>query len=536
MPGAGQWVPNGYGNSRGRGVLGTSPAPVTRPTTKEPFAVRNATRTFALMALYIVFGSALLACQAEADFEEDVPPAPEPSELPNIVFILADDLDTRSASHMSGLESLLVKEGTSFVNAFATYPLCCPSRASILRGQYPHNHQVLSNKPPLGGFQKFYELGHEGSTVATWLQSGVYRTVLIGKYLNGYPLGVEPIYVPPGWDEWYGYLGNGIVWNAQQLGDDYFNYFMNDNGEVVPYGSQAQDYQTDVLAGKATDYIRRVAESDRPFFMYLAPLAPHEPLTPAPRHKKAFAEEEAPRPPSFDEAEMDDKPAWVRGSPRLNSDEVSRIDDRYRKRLRMLLSVDEMISDLVEVLDASGELENTYIMFSSDNGYHQGEHRVSKGKFTAYEESIRVPLVVRGPGVPAGRTVEQPVLNIDFAPTFTEMGGVSAPDFVDGRSLAPLLTGDPPPANWRSAFLVEHYTNGSAAEKVPDYKAMRTEDHVYVEYSDGDRELYDLDADPYELESLHATADPSFVETLQSRLAALGGCAGASCRTAENEP
>ena len=519
----------------GGAVLGTSSARVTRPT-KEPFAVRNAARTFALVALYIVFGSASLACQAEANFEEDIPPAPGPSELPNIIFILADDLDTRSVSHMPGLEALLVEEGTTFVNAFATYPLCCPSRASILRGQYPHNHQVLSNKPPRGGFQKFYELGHEGSTVATWLQSGGYGTVLIGKYLNGYPLGVDPAYVPPGWDEWYGYLGNGAVWNGQQLGDDYFNYLMNENEEVVSYGSDARDYQTDVLASKATDYVRRAAESDRPFFMYLAPLAPHEPLTPAPRHKKAFAEEEAPRLPSFDEAEIDDKPAWVRGSPRLNPEEISQIDDRHRKRLRMLLSVDEMISGLVGALDASGELENTYVMLSSDNGYHQGEHRLSKGKSTAYEESIRVPLVVRGPGVPAGRTIEQPVLNIDFAPTFMEIGGTPVPDLVDGRSLTPLLTGNPPPADWRSAFLVEYYKNGSAAEEVPDYKAVRTEDHVYVEYGDGDRELYDLDADPYELESLHATADPSLIEMFESRLAALGGCVGASCRAAENEP
>jgi len=211
------------------------------------------------------------------------------------------------------------------------------------------------------------------------------------------------------------------------------------------------------------------------------------------------------------------------------------IDNAYRNRLEMLLSLDEMVAGLVDELRATGELDNTYVIFTSDNGYHFGEHRINQGKRTVYEETVRVPLAVRGPGVPAV-AVEQMALNIDLAPTIAELTGASAPEFVDGRSLAPLLQGAPP-ETWRSAFLLQHYSGGNAQHRsAPTYAAVRTETHKYVEHENSDRELYDLEADPYELESLHESANPTLIADLEDRLEALRACAGESCREAENAP
>ena len=448
------------------------------------------------------------------------------SDRPNIVFILADDMRADDYEYMPQTRQLLTEGGTTFEEAFVTHSLCCPSRASILRGQYTHNHQVLENNAPEGGFKKFRSMGHEDSTVATWLQSEGYQTALIGKYLNGYARRYEETYVPPGWDEWH----------VQLRGGGYYDYQMNQNGFVVEYGSDEQDYYTDVLADKAKNYVRNVVGDSNPFFMYLAPSTPHGPFVPAPRHEDAYEDLEATRPPSFDESDVDDKPAWVRDLTRLDNSDVERVDNAYRNRLRMLLSLDEMVAGLIEELRATGEMENTHVFFTSDNGYHLGEHRLKMGKRTAYEEAIRVPLSVRGPGVPAGQTVKQTALNIDLAPTIAELAGIFAPGFVDGRSLTPLLS-DTPPATWRSAFLLEHWNGGGGApQQTPTYAAIRTGTDKYVEHAQGDEELYDLSSDPYELESLHAKANPALVEHLRSRLKDLKACTGESCRETENAP
>lgn len=453
-------------------------------------------------------------------------PSPEETERPNIVFVLADDLDARSIVHMPSLRSLLIEEGTTFENSFVTHSVCCPSRASIFTGQHSHNHKVRTNTPPHGGFAKFRSQGHEKSNIATWLRDGGYRTVLIGKYLNKYPPEDET-YVPPGWDDWYARIGSIA----------YYDYRLNENGKVVTYGGDEKDYFTDVLARHATDYIRRNADDGRPFFMYLATGAPHKPYTPARRHEGKFAGEKAPRTPSFDEADVGDKPGWVRERPSFGSERIAKIDGKYRERLEALLAVDEMLADIFEELRTSGELENTYVVFTSDHGYHLGEHRLGTGKRTAYEESIRVPLVVRGPDVPAGASRRQFALNIDLAPTFADLAEVGAPRTVDGRSLAPLLTRDPP-STWRSDFLVGYrkFDGSGYMGDIPGYEALRTQEHKYVEYESGERELYDLEADPYELENLHGSAGPALEERLEARLAALRGCAGEGCRTAEVAP
>ncbi len=473
--------------------------------------------------------------------------AEAPTDPPNMIFVLTDDLDYASTQKMPEINSLLVEEGTSFEEAFVSHPVCCPSRSTILTGLYDHNHEVLTNKPPSGGFEKFLSEGHEEDSIAVSLQEGGYQTAFFGKYLNGYPAD-DPTHVPPGWDEWYGKL------NGQKL----YDYGINENGEEVSYGSSTEDFFTDVLSGQATDFVERAAPEERPFFAYIAPTAPHGPATPAERHKGAFAEEEVPRPPSFDEEDVSDKPSWIEDAERISEEGASSIDDYYRQRLESMLAVDEMVGSLVDELEAAGELDNTYIVFTSDNGWFNGEHRIRSGKNRAYEESARVPLFVRGPGVPAGSEVEELAVNTDFAPTFAELAGLSFT--ADGRSLAPLLGGEEP-ASWRSAVLLERLPpeddDGGGKEKgkekgkgkaktgpggVPKggigggdpFEAVRTGTHKYVEYGNGETELYDLANDPYELENVYESADTSLVEDLRARLEALRDCSGDECREAED--
>ncbi len=473
------------------------------------------------------------------------PPTVQTSERPNVILILTDDLDARLLEeHPADYSNLgrLAAEGATFENAFVTDPLCCPSRATILRGQYAHNHEILGNWWPQGGSRKFRDLGREGSTVATWLQDEGYRTVLIGKYMNGY----EGTRVPPGWSDWYAIAG------------DYRSTRLNENGEITYYDPE-RHHLDDVLAERAAGYVRRAAGDDPPFFMWLGTQAPHAPATPAPRHQGAFAGVSLPKPPSFDEGDVSDKPDWISDNPPLERRWSASMEDLYRERLRSLLAVDEMVGRLTNALRKGGELENTYIFFTSDNGYHMGTHRLTTGKWTAYEEDIRVPLIVRGPGVPEGKKLEHLVLNNDLAPTFAELGGAEAPSFVDGRSVVPLL-GDEPPSSedWRQAFLVEAATElgGTEADPTvddgspelplsgdplpegrwghPGLEALRTVDRLYVEYGSGERELYDLREDPYQLENRYERADPDLVQSAERRLEALRGCAAATCRTAED--
>jgi N-acetylglucosamine-6-sulfatase len=463
---------------------------------------------------------------------------------PNIIFILTDDLNANLIEFMPNLKQQLVAQGTTLKNFFVNVSLCCPSRANILRGQYAHNTQILTNLMPTGGFEKFYALGHESSTVATWLQAAGYRTCYLGKYLNGYPASVSLTHVPPGWTEWYSPVAGNPYSN--------FNYVMNENGKLVRYGSRAEDYLTDVVARKSIDFIKRAAAQGQPFFIHLALYVPHSPATPAPRHAQLFPDAQLPRPPSFNEPDVSDKPSFIRNRPLLTERQIAQMQDLYRKRLQSLQAVDEMLASLIATLQATGQLEHTYIFFTSDNGFHMGEHRLNSGKQTAYEEDIRVSLIVRGPGVPAGRVLEHLTGNVDLAPTFAELGGAAIPDFVDGRSLVPLLRNAPPPLDsWRQGFLIEHWTQQRQESfktegvwepldpmerehtqqqlAIPQFAAVRTKDYLYVEYVTGERELYDLNADPYQLESMHSTADPALLQELSQRLARLKSCAGKSC-------
>ncbi|HEX7587610.1 MAG TPA: sulfatase [Anaerolineae bacterium] len=482
---------------------------------------------------------------------------------PNIILVLADDLDAAEFQFMPKLKSLVTDQGVSFENYFVAMSLCCPSRATTMRGQYPHNTQILGNSLPTGGFQKFFQLGEENSTIGTWLEAAGYSTMLAGKYLNGYPDKSNPLYIPPGWTEWY----------SAVKGDPYgeFNYTLNENGKSVAYGNKPEDYGTDVYVGKTVDFIQRTAKAGKPFFVYLAPYAPHAPYTPAPRHANLFPDAKAPRTPNYNEADVSDKPAYLRDLPPLTQKDMDDIDQDYRKRLQSLQAVDEGIENIVNTLKASGQLDNTYIFFTSDNGYHLGNHRQLTGKIAPYQEELRVTMVVRGPGVPAGQTRLQLTGNVDLAPTWADLAGAKPADFVDGRSLVPLMRDNPPGLNqWRQVFGIENGEDDlqtldpasvtvadpgllepldrtdqrkaalpkdkRKAAGVPPLRGVRLQNMSYVEYNTGEKELYDLQADPYQLNNLISKADPRLLQILAARVEQLAGCKAATCRTAEDAP
>jgi N-acetylglucosamine-6-sulfatase len=461
---------------------------------------------------------------------------------PNIVFILTDDMRASDLDKvvngqyvMPNTQNLLVKQGINFTKPWVTRSLCCPSRASILLGQYAHNHTVWTNVNPSGGFWRFSDpdLGHENSTIATWLNDAGYDTILIGKYLNRYGKARDgsyapTTYVPPGWDYWY-------AWEGDYVSDT--KYDINENRRIVTY-YRSNTHDTDLHAQTAENFIRNTA-GGAPFFMHLSPNAPHAPAYSAPRHANLFTDTPLPKPSSFNEADVSDKPAWVRNKPLLSSTQISEMTRFYRKRLRALKSVDDMVGRVVGALRDTGELSNTYIVFASDNGIYLGEHRL-EAKAAAYNAAPRIPLVIRGPGVPAAVSRSQMVLNNDFAPTFASWTGVTPPAFVDGRSLRPLLTTSPPAA-WRSAFLVEHRRapeEYAYVKAIPNYDAIRTPQYNYVEYATGERELYDLNTDSTELTNIYSSASPTLISELHSRLVALKRCAGTgqtttSCKVAE---
>jgi N-acetylglucosamine-6-sulfatase len=452
-------------------------------------------------------------------------------QRPNILFILADDMKATDLDYMPNTQTLLEKQGVQFTKAWVTRPLCCPSRATILRGQYAHNHKVWGNVPPSGGFWKFYEQGLEDSTIATWLDAAGYNTIFIGKYLNLYGSDRDGNYaptahVPPGWDRWHAW--EGTYWGTDTKFD------INENCQIVTY-YRSETHDTDLYAQTAERFIRQTA-GGAPFFMHLSPNAPHAPAYYAPRYADVFSDTPLPKPPSFNEKDVSDKPAWVRNEPLLSSTKVQELTRFYRDRLRALQSVDEMVGRLVDALRNIGELSNTYIVFTSDSGIYLGEHRLTD-KGAAYNASPRIPLLVRGPSVPQGVIRSQMVLNNDLAPTFADLGGAEVPSFVDGRSLKPLLTTSSP-ASWRTAFLVEHRRSAEEhtyVRAVPNYDAVRISRYHYVEYpTTGEKELYDLNADPYELTNIYASASPTLLSDLKTRLDALKSCAGAECKRAED--
>ncbi|TML17470.1 MAG: hypothetical protein E6G31_00735 [Actinobacteria bacterium] len=304
----------------------------------------------------------------------------------------------RPRGSLPNVKSLIADQGVTFDNSFVSYSLCCPSRSTFLTGQYAHNHGVWGNAAPSGGYYKL----DSTNTLPVWLQRAGYQTIHLGKYLNQYGTR-NPREIPPGWGQWYGTPDPSTY--------RYLDYTINENGNLVQFGTAAGDYKTDVESRLAVDLIARQATDPRPFFMWVAFVAPHsgaprdadDPTglatpSPAPRDKDHFANEPLPMPPSFNEADVSDKPLAIRRRPLLNEREIAAIRENWQQRRETLLAVDEAVGSIVETLREAGELDNTLILFTSDNGFFHGEHRIANGKVLWYEPSIRLPLLLRWTG------------------------------------------------------------------------------------------------------------------------------------------
>lgn len=532
----------------------------------------------------------------------DVPPvlAVQENAKPNIILIVTDDQDFASLAQMPNVQALAA-EGLTFTNFLVTTPICCPSRASIMRGQYAHNHQVRYNEAPGGAFIEFYDRDLGDDSVFSWLAAAGYQTGVYGKFLNDYPAGVSRRWKPAGVSDW-----------AALTRGHYQDFTLNQNGRQVDYKGP-ENYQTTVLGNLANEEMVRSERDNAPFFLYISPLAVHTPLISEPKQVGRFAGVTAPRTPAFGEADTSDKPGWVRQWNAMTPERAAAIDDNYRQRLEALASVDDLVGRLRETLRVTGQADNTYIVFTSDNGWLAGAHNM-EGKQSAYTESLRVPTVIWGPGVRAGETEDRVALNIDLAPTIAEWAGAKPAGFVDGRSLVPLLgTGEP--AVWRETALIEYWrhsedypkprrerraplvpatprpgqpaADGSVAATPsatiggdhaatpaprqrpprirkqrlsrfeqramdnewdgdldaiagagalpPGYVALRSREFLYVEYTTGEREYYDLVTDPFELENRYDQLTAADRERLSARVAELKSCAGAACRAAEDQ-
>jgi arylsulfatase A-like enzyme len=472
---------------------------------------------------------AFLAACSWGPEERAAAPEPTPAAQPNIVFVLTDDLAPNLLQFMPRVQQMR-RQGVEFSKFFVTDSACCPSRATLLTGKLPHNTGVLRNVPPLGGYQAFKGSGNEAATYAVSMERAGYRTALMGKYLNGYP--TETGAVPPGWSEWY----------VTDLGYDQYDYVLNENGKMVRYGHAPVDYLNDVIARKGVDFINRTAQAGRPFMLQLSTFTPHPPFVPAPRHAQTFPGLKAPRTPGFDEPDVSDKPRWLRGAPPLSAHDKNLIDTRFRNRAQSVQAVDEMIGQIRQALAANKVDRDTYIVFSSDNALHMGEHRLVGGKMTAYDTDIRVPFIVTGPGVRAGTSVDRLAQNTDVYATFLELTRIPVPPHHDGRSLAPFILGRPV-QGWRGAVLIQHAgpvnTRGDpdvperARDNPPSYRAIRTGEELYVEYGYGDREYYDMRQDPNQLDNAATTPAGPRQSELSRLLHSLERCAGESCRTAD---
>jgi N-acetylglucosamine-6-sulfatase len=442
--------------------------------------------------------------------------AAEAEEKPNILFILTDDADLTVLPRMPQIEERLVREGTTFPNAFVPFATCCPSRATILRGQYAHNTGVVSNYGTHGGIEAFESAGNDEDNLATRLDAAGYRTGLFGKYMNGYEGG----YVPPRWDEWHGWAG------PYSVGKIYENGALNDY-------DLSRRHETDILGSKADSFLRD--DRGSPWFAYVAFNSPHNPTYTESKYANAYGGRDFSESTSFDEANLSDKPAWVRQLPYSSDKDAARYDRKHRDRLMAMPSVDDAIAGLLRTLRQTGQIDNTYIVLWNDIGYHMGQHRIPEGKRTVYEEDVRYPLVVRGPGVGRGAKDERLVSGTDLMPTFLELAGAPTPGYADGRSLVPLLSGSNP--SWRDSLLLEGYDDGFGEKPYvpPDFKAIRTADgRTFVEYETGEEEMYDLRGDPRQLRSLHDAPEPVVEEVaLSDRLASLKYCSDEGCRTAE---
>jgi arylsulfatase A-like enzyme len=482
----------------------------------------------------------------------------------NVLFILTDDMTSSELAGMPNVQSLIASQGTTFNRAYVSFPLCCPSRATMMSGEYMHNHGVHGNFPPQGGWPRYRS--HESNDLPVWLHADGYYNVHIGKYMNFYGTDGGELPVPKGWDEWYGKVSEDAL---------YFNYQLIEKTaptatpRITFYGDQPLDYQTDVFTDRATDFLRDSAVGNQPFLLDLWFNSPHGPFEPAPRDLFRLAGAPLPRLPGFNEKDISDKPKWFRAEARkrLGRLQIKVIDGERRRQQEQLISVDESIGELIQSLRDKGILDDTYIIFSSDNGFFRGEHRIVSGKYLPYDPSSRVPLLIRGPGIPAGGVSDELVWNGDIPQTILQIASGAQNPTLDGRSLLPfaqnpalrstrpvLLEGDTGPGgtNAESAAVRARTARVRVAGKkgvknleqepdaiksaanlntAPAYRSIRTDRYEYTVYANGQTELYDMLRDPWQLHSV--VSDPRYRyvrKWLYNALIPLSACSGPSCR------
>ena len=448
-------------------------------------------------ALLLVLGAAGAAGAAAAA------PAGKPAadERLNVVLILSDDERSDGTGVMKNVQTLLGNHGVDFTNAHVTTSMCGPSRASILTGQYAHHTGVVDNFGP----RAYPAFKDEAADLPVWMHKAGYQTALVGKYINGYTGAAGHHKIPPGWDDWQ--VMDSIPMEA------YYNYSINDNGRLEHYGSKPSDYSTTVLTHKAVQFIQGARH---PFFLYFAPVAPHLPAIPDKRDQGKLENIAPIHSPAFNQKNIGKEPwrFWHKGL--LSAAAQLYINHVRIRQEESLLALDRSVKSVVQALKARHELSRTVILYTSDNGFLWGEHRLG-GKVWPYQESTHVPLIVRTPWTTAPARNNQPVLNIDLAPTISELAGITPGLPEDGRSLVPFLHGEQVP--WRHAFLVEYLGKDLLhAGGPPPYTAVQTRRNLYVEYKNGWRELYNLKKDPWELDNV--AGDPH-TRPLQATLGAM---------------
>lgn len=418
---------------------------------------------------------------------------------PDILLIVTDDMRDADWHALPRIRQLVADRGTVFPNFFLTTPLCSPSRTSILTGMYAHNHQVLHNTGADGGLAQFQKRSLEAVSLPTRLKSVGYRTALVGKYLNGM---AETGNIPGVWDDW-------MV--STEL--PYYSPVMNDNGHAHRFGKK---YSTDVLRDRAIEIIN-ATEATQPLFLMFSSKAPHGPATPARRDRGAFARRHRERSPDFNEEDVSDKPAYLRQRAKMSEEAIDRDES---SRLASLVATDDAVAAILGAMKANGRLGNAYVFVMSDNGWAAGSHRWDS-KSLAYNATARVTMAASGPRFARGQTDPRLAANIDIAATIADAAQAQF-DRGDGISLLESST--------RDAVALESWSVG--------YMAVRTARHLYIENESGERELYDYDADPYELENLladwegHVPAPgaESLAATLKARLDVLKTCVGSTCR------
>jgi arylsulfatase A-like enzyme len=451
--------------------------------------------------------------------------AAEPTR-PNIVLITTDDQRLHDLRFMPQTRRLLVRQGTSFTG-LSPHPLCCPARAELMSGQYAHNNGVRTNAGRWGGYAAF----DETQTLATWLAAAGYRNIFLGKYLNGYQRagnnGREP-----GWHSWHPTVA-GLY--------QYWNFVVRHNAVDEPL---ERTYQTDYFSDLAVQQIRRHARSDRPFFLWQSFVAPHGacqlraelhcfvPPPSAARHRALFRQQplDTLSSPAFDEADMSDKPTEQQQRPRLSEAEVERLVRLNRARLRALRAVDEGIADMIAALARSGELDNTLVVFTSDNGFLMGQHRLG-AKVWGYEESLRVPFVMRGPGIPVNQQRSEAATLLDIPATFVAMAGATPTLPLDGQNLMPIIDGASDGQD--TVLILGGPRKGRDAEYDVGwfYHGVRTDRYTYIRYDvTGEEELYDRRFDPHQIASDHdSRAYARTLNELRDRTESLESCEGDEC-------